>query len=88
MGSNLFYNKRVQEGLSGEVTWEQRLVWGMEQTMGWLGKVFRAGEEQEPLREGGTREGCKEAGVAGAGVMQGEHGSRGDARRAWEQGRE
>lgn len=41
--------------------------------------------------EGGrhsTWEGCKEAGVAGAGVMQGEHGSRGDAGRAWEQGRE
>lgn len=72
---SLLYN-RVQEGFSGEVTWEQRLVWVMEQTLGWLGKVFPAEEEQEPLREEGTREGRKDTRVAGLG-MQGECGSRG-----------
>lgn len=37
----------VQEVLPGEVTSEQRVVWMIEQTLGWLGKVFLAEEEQE-----------------------------------------
>lgn len=77
-GEQSLLYKRVQEVLSGEVTSEQWLVWMMEQTLGWLGKVFEAEEVQEPLREEDMWGGSKDS-------MWLEWGDGGSA---WEQWRE